>query len=226
MLDLFVRGHSFTILGDLSQGIHAYKGVHAWEEMSSLFTPEHTAYFALTRSYRSTMEIIEFANGILQKGVQSELLAVPVFRSGNPVRMIAYGEGEDARMRDLMEGMRRLTGGEYRTVAILTRTLHDAKIIFEQLQPSMPDLHLIDGGKKAYEGGLSVLPVYLSKGLEFDAVIVADADLGHYGDKAWDARLMYVGCTRALHELWIMHHEPVPEYLLHSQQDIVVSGWK
>lgn len=67
LLDLFVKGHSFTILGDLSQGIHEYRGVHAWEEMSSLFAPEHTGYFALTRSYRSTLEIIEFANTILEQ---------------------------------------------------------------------------------------------------------------------------------------------------------------
>ncbi|MBB3127122.1 DNA helicase-2/ATP-dependent DNA helicase PcrA [Paenibacillus rhizosphaerae] len=226
VLDLFVRGHSFTILGDLSQGIHAYRGVHGWEEMSSLFAPENTAYFALTRSYRSTMEIIEFANGILEHGVKSDLLAVPVFRSGNPVRILPYLTGEAGRFRSLQEGLQQLAGGDYRTVAILTRTLADAARLYEQLAPGMPDLHLIDGGKKAYEGGLSVLPVYLSKGLEFDAVIVADADLAHYGDQAWDAKLMYVGCTRALHELWIMHEDEVPQYLNNPQEDIVTSGWK
>ena len=84
VLDLFVRGHSFTILGDLSQGIHAYSGVHAWEEMSSLFKEEETAYFALTRSYRSTMEIIEFANGILEKGSQATCWPCPYSAAAMP----------------------------------------------------------------------------------------------------------------------------------------------
>lgn len=223
VLDLFVRGHSFTILGDLSQGIHAYRGVHHWEEMSSLFEPEHTAYFALTRSYRSTMEIIEFANGILEKGVGSDLMAVPVFRSGDAVRLIQYSENE--RLNNLRDAFSRLASKEYRTVAILTRTLREAKALYEQMVGDVQDLHLIDGGKQAYEGGLSVLPVYLSKGLEFDAVIVADADLEHYGPQAWDAKLMYVGCTRALHELWVLHGEDVPDYLGNSQEEIMVRGW-
>jgi len=225
ILDFFVRGHSFTILGDLSQGIHAYRGVHHWEEMSSLFEPEHTAYFALTRSYRSTMEIIEFANGILEKGVQSDLMAVPVFRSGDTVRLIPYGKDEGARIDDLQTALNRLSSKEYRTVAILTRTLSEARELHHQLVKVTADLHLIDGSKQAYQGGLSILPVYLSKGLEFDAVIVADADLDHYGPKPWDAKLMYVGCTRALHELWIMHGEEVPDYLMNSEEDIAVQGW-
>lgn len=225
VLDLFVKGHSFTILGDLSQGIHAYRGVHQWDEMSLLFKPEHTAYFALTRSYRSTMEIIEFANGILEKGVQSDLMAVPVFRSGDPVRLIPYGQGEDARVSNLQEALQRLSVKEYRTVAILTRTLHEARVLHQQLAGNTADLHLIDGSKQAYQGGLSVLPVYLSKGLEFDAVIVADADLDHYGPKPWDAKLMYVGCTRALHELWILHGQDIPNYLGCIEEDIAVQGW-
>lgn len=224
VLDLFVRGHSFTILGDLSQGIHAYRGVHAWEEMSSLFKEEETAYFALTRSYRSTMEIIEFANGILEKGVGSDLLAVPVFRSGDAVRLIPYAS-VSSRTNDLKRAMESLIAKDYRTVAILTRTLREAEELHEELRAAWPELNLIDGSEGTYQGGYSVLPVYLSKGLEFDAVIVADADAGHYAEKAWDAKLMYVGCTRALHELWLLHGEARPSYVTAEASDIIAIGW-
>lgn len=220
VLDLYVRGHSFTILGDLSQGIHAYKGVHAWEEMQTLFAPENTAYHALTRSYRSTMEIIDFANGILSSGVESSLLAVPVFRSGDPVRMLAYGEesdnqmtAEQARSSALEAALKSLSSREYRTVAVLTRSLREASELYDELVQHFEDIHLIDGSMMQYQGGLSVLPVYLSKGLEFDAVILADADTDHYGETAWDAKLMYVGCTRALHELWLLHNGEMPSYV-------------
>ncbi|AET62273.1 UvrD/Rep helicase family protein [Paenibacillus terrae HPL-003] len=211
LLDLFVKGHSFTILGDLSQGIHEYRGVHAWEEMSSLFAPEHTGYFALTRSYRSTLEIIEFANTILEQGVRGGITAVPVFRSGDPVRTLPYGTS--GREQSLLTALQELSSKEYRTVSVLTRTLKEAVELHEAFTNAGLDVNLIDGGKKQYEGGLSVLPVYLSKGLEFDAVIVADADREHYGELAWDAKLLYVGCTRALHELWLMHDGKLPSYV-------------
>ncbi|APQ60768.1 Helicase IV [Paenibacillus polymyxa] len=211
LLDLFVKGHSFTILGDLSQGIHEYRGVHAWEEMSSLFAPEHTGYFALTRSYRSTLEIIEFANTILEQGVRGGITAVPVFRSGDPVRTMSYDSS--VREQSLLTALKELSSKEYRTISVLTRTLKEAVELHEVFTSAGLDVNLIDGGKKQYEGGLSVLPVYLSKGLEFDAVIVADADHEHYGERAWDAKLLYVGCTRALHELWLLHDGSLPSYV-------------
>ncbi|WDF51989.1 3'-5' exonuclease [Paenibacillus sp. KACC 21273] len=211
LLDLYVRGSSFTILGDLSQGIHAYRGVHQWEEISDLFTPEQTDYFPLTRSYRSTMEIIEFANIILEKGVQNGITAVPVFRSGDPVRMIPCST--DTRLETIRSNWQQLQTKDYRTTAILTRTLHEAIELHQQLTEQGIEIHLIDGGKAAYQGGHSILPVYLSKGLEFDAVIVSDVDTDHYRNDAWDAKLLYVGCTRALHELWIMHGQQIPEYI-------------
>lgn len=214
VLDRFVKGHSFTILGDLSQGIHYYKGIRAWEEMQSLFTSEDTAYFALTRSYRSTMEIIEFANEILQRGVGSELLAVPVFRSGDPVRLEpAIGAQRWQVISDAL-AQAKSSSGNYRTIALLTRTLHEAEQLHAYLLEQSIEAHLINNDKKQYEGGISVLPVYLSKGLEFDAVIVTDVDTEHYGPK--DAKLLYVGCTRALHELWLLHGQQLPEYVVAS----------
>ncbi|WP_433945933.1 HelD family protein [Paenibacillus sp. SN-8-1] len=221
VLDRFCKGHSFTILGDLSQGIHYYKGVREWEEMQVLFKPEETAYFALTRSYRSTMEIITFANDILRKGVGTDLLAVPVFRSAEPVRVIqAVGAERLPMIRRVLD---RILEGPYKTAALLTRNLSDAQQLHAELRGLGYDLNLIDGRKSEYEGGISVLPVYLSKGLEFDAVIVTDVDEDHYGEQ--DAKLLYVGSTRALHELWLLHGETLPAYVTADDPDIAVTAW-
>lgn len=209
VLDRFVKGHSFTILGDLSQGIHYYKGVRNWQEMQSLFGTENTAYFALTRSYRSTMEIIQFANEILERGVNANLLAVPVFRSGEPVKLL--GAAGEQRRETITRVLNKALTGSYRTAAILTRTMREAEELYEELTHEGADIHLINGDLKQYAGGVSVLPVYLSKGLEFDAVIVTDVDPSHYGPE--DAKLLYVGCTRALHELWLLYGEALPTYV-------------
>lgn len=211
VLDRFVKGHSFTILGDLSQGIHYYKGIDDWQEMQGLFAQEETAYFALTRSYRSTMEIIEYANEILKRGVGTDLLAVPIFRSGDPVRL-EHAQSGESKLKLIKQALTKVLNGEYRTTAILTRTLDEAKQMYESLTAEGLIANLIDGDKTQYAGGISVLPVYLSKGLEFDAVIVTDVDAQHYGPQ--DAKLLYVGCTRALHELWLLYGDQIPEYVV------------
>lgn len=216
VLDRFVKGHSFTILGDLSQGIHYYRGVKDWNEMLSLFAENETAYFALTRSYRSTMEIITFANEILKRGVGADLLAVPVFRSAEPVRVLQFTPEE--RLRKISEVLARVLEGPYRTAALLTRTLKEAEELHMALSAEGRELNLIDGRSGEYQGGLSVLPAYLSKGLEFDAVIVVDADAEHYHEQ--DAKLLYVASTRALHELWLLAFGEVPGYVVTDDPEI------
>ena len=84
-LKLCQRQASMTVLGDLQQGIHAYAGIHSWNELTALFPPEDTGYFELDRSYRSTMEIIDFANRVLGAMGDGVKPATPVFRSGEAV---------------------------------------------------------------------------------------------------------------------------------------------
>lgn len=221
VLDRFVKGHSFTVLGDLSQGIHYYRGIRNWEEMQSLFAEEDTAYFALTRSYRSTMEIITYANEILQRGVGADLLAVPVFRSAEPVMVLSFNPEE--RLTKISAALDRVLEGPYRTAALLTRTLQEAEELHHALSGKGRELNLIDGRSSEYQGGISVLPAYLSKGLEFDAVIAVDVDTDHYQDS--DAKLLYVACTRALHELWLLSFGKLPAYAAVSDPDIALSEW-
>ncbi|MBM7601483.1 DNA helicase IV [Virgibacillus halotolerans] len=49
------------------------------------------------------------------------------------------------------------------------------------------------------------MPVYISKGLEFDSVLMIDVDEAHYPSTEQTTKLLYVGCTRALHHLSIMY---------------------
>ena len=141
--------------------------------------------------------------------MKTDLLAIPVFRSGNPVLLKPIEV--EAVQAQVLANLQQLMSGDYRTAAILTRTLAEARSLHSFLMNSGMEVNLIDGDRGEYRGGISVLPVYLSKGLEFDAVIVTDVDTAHYSEQ--DAKLLYVGCTRALHELWILHGEQVPSYV-------------
>lgn len=202
-LRLRQRQPSMTILGDLQQGIHGYAGVQSWSELRDLFSDEASGYFELDRSYRSTMEIIEFANRILRGMGSGVKPAVPVFRSGEEVEVTACSS-EDARWAYLIETIQSWqSNGQYRTMAILGRTAKSCEIIAEKLAAAGIDASLVQRKQESYSGGLTIVSVYLAKGLEFDAVLIDEADAGHYGPN--DAKLLYVGCTRALHKLKLLY---------------------
>ncbi|MDQ6421609.1 AAA family ATPase [Paenibacillus sp. LHD-117] len=201
-LKLCQRTASMTVLGDLQQGIHAYVGIQSWKELTRLFDAEQTEMFELNRSYRSTMEIIEFANHILG-GMTGEVKpAVPVFRSGEPV--VSEAADEEGWLPAIADTIRSWqAAGVYDTMSVIGRTARECEIIHKHLVRQGIEASLVQSKQPTYGGGLTVVPVYLSKGLEFDAVLIADAGEEAYGEL--DAKLLYVGCTRALHMLKLFY---------------------
>lgn len=198
---------SFTILGDLSQSIHTYQGITTWQSFLELFPKDKADFYQLDVSYRSTTEIIEFANGVLARfpGFNK---AQPVFRSGEPVRVTRVER--DDRWSKTVAAVRQLKAGAH-TVAVVCRTESESKAAHENILAAGLEAQLIDVTQTEYQGGISVLPVYLTKGLEFDAVLLLGVDAEHYDQSPLSAKLLYVGCTRALHKLWIQYcGEPSP----------------
>lgn len=193
---------SFTILGDVAQGIYAFQGVNDWDSFLALFPEAQRAYFQLDRSYRSTTEIIHFANAVISQCGESISLARPVFRSGEPVRVVRSSMG--SRLRTWMTLIERGFTDGASTVALVTRTVTEAEAAHRDLTAAGYNANCISAQMTHYQGGLSVIPVHLTKGLEFDAVILADVDAVRYSSTALDAKLLYVGCTRALHQLTVV----------------------
>ncbi|MCL6452917.1 MAG: AAA family ATPase [Alicyclobacillus sp.] len=203
VLRMYCPSDSFTILGDLSQSIHAYQGISRWEEFLEQFPDGVGQFFRLDVSYRSTMEIIEFANEVIRPFEQFTQ-AVPVFRSGEPVAVVSCAAAD--RTTRMVEMVRDLVDGAD-TVAVLTRTQAEAGPVHAALVAAGMPAHQITAGQERYEGGISVLPVYLAKGLEFDAVVLVDVDAAHYDRSPLSAKLLYVGCTRALHRLAVLTND-------------------
>lgn len=203
LLRAYMTEPSFTILGDLAQGIHAYRGVQRWEELSAVFTEEQNAYHTLKLSYRSTLEIIEFANRILARTDTGLPPAEPVFRSGEPVEVSAV-QGADELVSRIVSFVADNQAGGMRTIAVIGRTEEQCKQLHEKLVEGGVDANLIAEAQVAYRGGVTVVPAHLAKGLEFDAVLIAGANARNYAGNPQDAKLLYVACTRALHRLTLL----------------------
>jgi DNA helicase II / ATP-dependent DNA helicase PcrA len=197
---------SWTVVGDQHQGMNPACSLADWDILAPLFGKQ-VRRKELTRSYRSTREILDFASQILKEGKSVEC----VRDSGIPPKIVEVGVDEkiEENIAVILSGLCE----KYRTIAILTTTLGEAEKIFRRLKRLSVG---IDGQDKSTIGvisdrssefglGIWCLPIYLAKGLEFDAVIISNAnETTFYHDS--HRRLLYVGCTRALHELVVLSH--------------------
>ena len=100
-------------------------------------------------------------------------------------------------------------------MAVIGKTLEECRDLHRHMKRMVPGINLITGAEGEYNGGIMVVPAHLSKGLEFDAVLIADAGTHRYADSLMDAKLLYVAMTRAMHVLDI-HCLGTPTVLLET----------
>ena len=197
-----LKSESFSLLGDIRQGIHAYKGVTDWNGMISRIFPDKSDFLTLRQSYRTTVEIMEAANKVINRLDFADAPgAVPVLRRGKPVRVTEnknYGMNVSSIDDELIE----MQKNGYRSVAVITKTAEEGSRLKKDLKAK---LRLISAAGNVPQnlGNLMILPGYLAKGLEFDAVIISDASDANYSAHPVDVKLLYISMTRALHELVI-----------------------
>ncbi|WP_037465988.1 HelD family protein [Shimazuella kribbensis] len=194
---------SFTILGDILQNIYSFQGIGHWDDFSVLFEEQKLRFHQLEQSYRSTMEIIHFANGVLGSYADEVKPAVPVFRSGEPVQLVRVGK--ERKIEWIKEKIEQLQADDISTIAVVTRDEDSCTYLYESLRIAGIKVNRIEYDQKEYVGGISIVPIYLTKGMEFDAVFLLDVEEQNYLDDQHHAKLLYVGCTRSLHQLFLTY---------------------
>lgn len=200
-----LSGHdSITIVGDVSQSILPGRGLTDWKQTAGACFKGKVRTATLTLSYRTTSEIVNFSNSVLRSKHFSGALAKPVLRSGELPRLIKTTTTEEQH-KAITTILRETKDRGHNNVAVIARSVTDAQSLYNALKTQGVVVTLLQDGSDEYEGGVQVMPVYLSKGLEFDAVIIVDADDDRYPDRELDAKLLYVALTRAMHELYVLH---------------------
>mgnify|MGYP006425095363 CR=1 FL=1 len=190
-----------TILGDTNQAVNPYNSSSATAIQAIL---RQAVQVTLTKSYRSTYEIMQFAQHI-----QPDPNLEAMERYGEPPRTIRCRSHKDemATITALIEDFQ---ASEHNALAILAKTPKQARAIFRGLPETMTEVRLLDEASESFSTGIIVFTVPLSKGLEFDRVIIPQANAQNY-HSAIDRRLLYVACTRAMHRLALTYRgEPSP----------------
>lgn len=203
-LEYCLRGCTYTIMGDVSQNIHFGHGLNDWEDLKKLLLNGVSDRFGLLKkSYRNTVEISDFATGILRHGNFSIYPVEPISRHGKGV-WVKECRDEEAMLQETAKMIRGWQQEGHETIAVICRDEPETAMVSGFLGREMglagSDLETLEFGN-----GVMVLPVEYTKGLEFDAVLIYHPSAAGYPAKDQYVKLLYVAATRALHELAIVH---------------------
>ncbi|MEK1429627.1 ATP-binding domain-containing protein [Limosilactobacillus fermentum] len=197
----------FTLLGDLNQAIFTHNNARSLlQQLGTMFDPEKTKVIQLTRSYRSTKQITNFTKAILKDGEAIEAFE----REGELPRVLTAPSEEDA-VNQVVATLEKYQA-DHDTTTIITKTLTDAEKITALLKEAGQAVTLIQTENQRLAQGTIVVPSYLAKGLEFDAVIVWDANQAKYQGDA-ERQLVYTICSRAMHALTVTSVGPVTDLI-------------
>lgn len=182
-----------TILGDANQTVNPYSASSA-DVIHRVFPSADL--IKLMRSYRSTLEIAQFAQHI---SPNPEL--VPMERHGGPPEVKGFNSNqEEANEIVAMVAAFRKSG--YQSLGVVCKTLEQAQVLYQELKTQ--HVHFLGAESVAFKQGVIITTAHLAKGLEFDEVIVPFASARNYHTEV-DKKMLYIACTRAMHKLTLLY---------------------
>lgn len=194
---------SFTILGDLRQSLLRFKSIKTWNELARPFERDSVSRLDSRLTYRSTRQITQYTNRILQGLPKRTETPIAHTRNGERPRLVRSNTATDMNIAIATAVQEVRQKDNVRSVAILTKWRETANKIYNVLVAAeILDVSVLSAGKKI-ETDIVVSPTILTKGLEFDAVIIANAGKNNYNETEFDRMLLYLACTRARHRLEI-----------------------
>lgn len=203
---------TFSIFGDLAQSIYDYRGIDNWNIVNKIMFDNNGRIINFKKSYRTTSEIMEVADEVSESigMIHSDL----VVRHGKEVDFTPL---EQQNIPSYIAGkIKEYKEKGYKTIAIISKTnllscyINDG---LAELGVNIPNITLNDDLSED-NNKVCTISNQLAKGLEFDAVIINNANENIYSSSSnLDMKLLYVAITRALHELDIVYSGELPSPL-------------
>lgn len=188
------KGAQYTILGDIGQSIEKEATETVYDEIVRIVEPKKTLKLSLTKSYRSSYEISMFSQR-LREGTNAQI----AFERHDEAPQLAQKASAQELNEWVISQVKSYKKQGFDTTAIICKSQKEVKEVYQGLR-QMIELHMVNPKDAVIQKGVSIMPVYMAKGLEYDTVIVYDVSARNYHDQA-DKQLLYIACTRALHRL-------------------------
>lgn len=180
---------SATIVGDMNQRLVSWSG-RGFLDLTEVF--DDVRIFNLNKSYRSTDEIVKYADRFIQTGGSRSL------RHGDPVTVESTGDIR-ATVPLIKEQYSAMKDAGLDSIAIITRDLDTARELNTLLKDELY-YKFIRSEDGVYSANTLLLSAFLAKGLEFDGVIMVDTGR----EQKKPDLIKYIMSTRALHRLHVI----------------------
>ncbi len=192
-----------TILGDINQSVNPFSSSNL-DTINKIFPGAES--MTMLKSYRSTYEITQFTKRISQH-VNVEALE----RHGEEPLIIPC-KNKAIELDEIKIIIKFFEASKYNSLGIITKTQKQANELYESLR-SQFTINLLNAVSVAFGSGIVITTAHLAKGLEFDEVIVPFCTAKNYHTEP-DRQMLYVACTRTMHQLHLTHVGPPSEFIL------------
>lgn len=215
VLKTILKSNSMTILGDIAQGVHSYRGIENWKKFIDVEFPEgDVIYTTLEKTYRTTKQIMYKANEVIEKLPEFEkqfiIKGEPVIEGKDSIS-ITKKENELEIVKAVEAKIDEYISKDFKSIAIIGKDIEECKMIKKRLEKYRKDIKLIKSKDSEYHAGISIVPSYLAKGLEFDSVILFNVNNEKYQNNVLDIKLLYVAITRAMSKLDVFYTGNISE---------------
>ncbi|MDF2653692.1 MAG: helicase, superfamily [Bacillota bacterium] len=193
-----------TILGDSNQSVNPYSSSSA-EKIRPFFKDCDCA--ELCKSYRSTIEIAHFAQRI-----QENKNLIPIERHGE-IPCVSACHSQAHQFHKILDLIQIFKQSGYRSLGIICKSQKQANELYEDIKTVHEDILLLTFTSSEFKEGIIISSAHMSKGLEYDQVIVPNVSNDCYTTEM-DRSLLYVACTRAMHKLELTYYGTKTEFIL------------
>ncbi|MGP7818446.1 RNA polymerase recycling motor HelD [Niallia sp. 01092] len=189
----------FTLVGDLAQGIHSFRGLKNWHTLRKDVFPRAN-YLTLEKSYRTTIDIMKAANDILNLVDKNMPKVKPVVRRGEKPVFHSYNKKLEL-IESLSATINNIHQQGYYSIAVIGKTDQECRLIHSLFKKHTDfPIQLLRESEELEKKHIIIVPSYLSKGLEFDAVLIVSLQEVFQMEEI-DIKLLYVAMTRPMHML-------------------------
>lgn len=184
----------FTILGDMKQTLAKKEDISFYEQIQKILNKKKSSLIMLDKSFRCTNEILNFSLKFIEQSSQ-----IKSFNRNGDSPKVYIADNSEIFIDEIVKEINLCQEKGFQSICLICKTEKNSTYLFNKIKHKL-DIQLIKNGSVSDLQGVFILPVYMSKGLEFDTVLICDADSQNYHDED-DKNLLYVACTRALHKL-------------------------